>query len=181
MDKIKPARLYIQKVCEKKFITIDDLKSQRYAGGLGDIKREVINTLYHQYKLTQKEIAHLFGKSENAIWMMLQKKSKQTQPVEPLKKSEGGHIDHEQINFANPPAAGELVMVGRQSSLKKPSSDDKKLFIIVDFKNHIDLYNFLIKSAETNFRKPEDHILYLINHERAGADEDKEVLSYGTG
>ena len=76
MSDLKKAELYIQQTCKKYFVELEDLKSQRYAGGLGDIKREIINTLYHDHKLTQKEIARIFGKSENAIWVMLQNKTK---------------------------------------------------------------------------------------------------------
>ncbi len=174
VTKLKKAELYIQETCVKHFIELDDLKSSRSSGGIGDIKREVVHALYHEHKLTQKEIAYIFGKSANAIWAILQKKSTKTtdeaqasteEIIIPLTRNSSGDLGIE--NVPKP----DLSSLSKEDT---PPSDKKVIYF--SFKDYPDLHDYLIKTAKANFRKPEDHILYLINEEKQGIAEYEEVL-----
>lgn len=175
-NKLKQAELYIQEACEKHFINLDDLKSQRYAGGLGDIKIEITSTLYHEYKLTMKEIAHMFGKSENAIWMTLQRKPKKDEKFTPetVDEAKADITALEEASSSHPkPDPSPLT-------IEDTAPPDMKV-VCFSLRDHPDLYDYLVRAAKTSFRKPEDYILYLINKEREGIDEEKETLQPDTG
>lgn len=173
VNRLKKAELYVQEACEKHCIDLDDLKSKRSSGGLGDIRREVFHALYYEHKLTQKEIGYMFGKSANSIWAVLQKK--------PIKSS----VSADSAITANSltPDAGDQVSVGRiinESDQPMEDLETNKIFTIIDFKDRPDLYDHLIKTAKNNFRKPEDHILYLINKEMQGEDKYEADFKPGT-
>jgi len=158
MSDLKKAELYIQQTCKEHFIELEDLKSRRSAGGLSDIKREIVHTLYHDHKLTQKEIARIFGKSEQAICVILQHKTKK----EPVKVGQEGPLTRD--------SKGNLGVKVEEC----PGHIQKIIYFT--FKDHPELYNHLLKTARANFRKPEDHILYLINKEREGHYENNKAL-----
>jgi len=181
--KLQRAELYIQQTCKKNFIELDDLKSQRYAGGLGAVKREIVKTLRHKYNLTLLEIGTLTGRSQQAISVML--KPKVIKPAKAVEKTQTENTVLDEAGTTHTPQPDPL------NKLDRSTQEPYKKVIYFSFEDHPTLYDHLIKTAKTNFRKPEDHILYLINKEREGSysisykqregsDEIKETFQPGT-
>lgn len=172
MTNLEQAELYLQAVCEKYLIKIEDLRGRQRSSGLGDIRKEVIHTLYSKYKLMQSEIGKLLTRSNQSISIMM--KPKVIKSAKTVDETQTFNIDLEEAGIAHtlPPDAGDPVSVGRTTSkpdqtVEEPEPDNK-IFIIINFKDHPGIYEYLIKTAKTNFRKPKDHILYLVSEEREG-------------
>lgn len=157
-DKLRRAELYIQSTCEKHLIDLKDLKSRKFSGNLGAVRRDIAHTLRYDFKLSMKSIGKLLNKSQQAVSVILN--PKEAKPI-------------------LPPGATNTHTTGRPDQTVEESEPDK-IFIIINFKDHPDIHEHLIKTAKTNFRKPEDHVLYLINKEREGSDEDKNTFCLGT-
>lgn len=182
MDKLKQAEIYLQETCEKNFITIEDLKSRRFAAGLGDIKREVIRILDKEHNLSTGEIGALLGKTAEAIRVVLNPGPKKTaKSVDnttmdqkamspPLSRTSKGDLgvkvedcpgyvaerpDHVLTTEEMPKHTG---------STKAPETKNDE-FIYLIFADYPDLYDPFIKIAKKNFRTPEEHLMYLVNSE----------------
>jgi len=175
--KLKQAELYIQEYCEKHFIALEDLKSRRFSGGLSEARAVIAYKLRHEYVLSLKDIGKLLGKTQQAISVILKPKvtkSAKTVSIEegviPLTRTPAGDLSVKAEDCHGYTTDLPPVQPIRETEL------DSKKFIILDFKEYQDLYNHVIKTAKANFRKPEDHILYLINKEREGPDECNKAL-----
>ena len=141
MGKLKKGEIYIQSVCDQYHIELSDLKSRKFGGNLREIRKQIINTLRYDHKLSMKDIGKLLNKTQQAISRILN-------PADPKPTT---HIDTEK----------EVKQLDKEDI---DTSDDKK-FIFIDFKKvtRLDLWDSLIAAADRNFRTVEGHALYLIN------------------
>jgi len=144
MTRAEEIEILIKDICDDCFTSVDSLQGGRRKPEDTKARRKIIACLMSDdFKVPQRKIASLVGVTYAAVNLIVTK----------IKRGEFKEPEPEDPPRHKPVTA----TVGR-------------VIFQVDFTDHKDIYDFLIKESKCCLRTPEDQVIYMLQKERDGKE-----------